>query len=394
MNKITKITLSGKAIVTGAGSIEFLKQLHYKKAFIVTGGSSMIKSGVIQKISDYLASSGCVCVLHSGIHMNPSIEEVLAGVSRMREEKPDLVLAAGGGSAMDAAKAMLLFYEFRQLNFDNVIEEISSGHVPSERSTGLICIPSTSGTGSEVTRGCVITDTERKLKVPIMTDCLRPDIAILDPLLPSTMPRDIAAETGMDALTHALEAYMNSRLDIFDRALCNSAISGIIRYLPSSSLEGDAESREKIHYYQAMAGIAFANVGLGMVHGMAHSFGAVFDMPHGLTNAIILPYVLKFNAQDPVVREKLQELSAVCKADSIADSVESLDRELGIPVSFLEAGISEASYKENFELLLDHAMLGATKVNPVPVSREIMKAMLDAVYYGRKEIVRYESADQ
>lgn len=178
-----------------------------------------------------------------------------------------------------------------------------------------------------------------------------------------------------------------------------------MKWLPVSVEEETLESREKVHHYQAMAGIGFANVGLGMVHGIAHSFGAAFDMAHGLTNAVILPYVLEYNSRDEVVAEKLSELSYHCRCQKschlkeenntiqnqnandpkagIIDKIDDLRSRLGIPKSFQEAGITEAEYLENKELLLDHAMLGATNVNPVKISREVMEKMLDVVYYGR-----------
>lgn len=378
------LVLSGKRIVTGRGSMEYLKGLPYKKAVIVTGGSSMIKGGFVKKAEEYLSEAGCRSELISGIRKNPSFEEVFDGVRRLKEIRPDVVIALGGGSAMDAAKGMLLFYEFPNLTRENVLAENAAGKIPAERKTGLICIPSTSGTGSELTRGTVLTDVKQQLKVPIMTDCLRPDIAILDAEVTMSMPDHVAAETGMDALTHAVEAYTNHNLDDFDAGLAETAIRGIFRYLPKSVHEKSALSREKVHNYQAMAGISFANVGLGMVHGIAHSFGAAFDMAHGLTNAVILPYVLTYNRRDVTVEKKLQDLAYLCRVPDFVDAVLKLRMDLDIPESFQKAGITEEQYKEKHDLLLCHAMLGATKVNPVPMTKEAMRRMIDAVYYGRE----------
>lgn len=379
-----KIVLSREGIVIGAGSLEYLKTVCFQKAFIVTGGHSMLASGVIARARDYLMEAGCKSVVYSGICKNPTMEEVEAGLSVMRVEKPDVVIAIGGGSAMDAAKAMLLFYDFPMLNFENVLEKNLAGLIPANRSTGLICVASTSGTGSEVTRGTVITDPKRELKMPIMTDCLRPDIAILDAELAMTMPAVVAAETGMDALTHAMEAYTNHNLDDFDEVICKGAIVGILNNLEESCLKPSLAAREKIHHYQAMAGIGFANVGLGMVHGIAHSFGAVYNMAHGLTNAVILPYALEYNRRDPVVKEKLEELSYHCRCTDIVARIWELRKTLGIPDSFSEAGMTETDFLEKRELLIAHAMLGATKVNPVDMTTESMEKMVDAVYYGRK----------
>lgn len=381
-----KLVLSGKGILTGEGSLLALKDLKYERALLVTGGSSMIKSGVIARAEKYLQMNGTETDLFSGVPKNPSIEDVLKGLVICRKFKPDVILAIGGGSAMDCAKAILLFYEFPYLNFENVLEFNKKGEIPTERKTGLICVPSTSGTGSEVTRGTVITDPEKELKVPIMTDCLRPDLAILDPEITMTMPDHVAAETGMDALTHAIEAYTNHNLDDFDEGLCSSAVIGIMKWLPVSVFDKTLEAREKVHNYQAMAGIGFANVGLGMVHGIAHSFGAAYNMAHGLTNAIILPYVLRYNNRDAVVREKLAELSYRCHCDDIITEIEKMREKLGIPASFREAGITEEMYREKYDLLLEHAMLGATNVNPVKMTIEEMKKMLNVVYTGNWEI--------
>ena len=381
-----KLVLSGKGILTGEGSLLALKDLKYERALLVTGGSSMIKSGVIARAEKYLQMNGTETDLFSGVPKNPSIEDVLKGLVICRKFKPDVILAIGGGSAMDCAKAILLFYEFPYLNFENVLEFNKKGEIPTERKTGLICVPSTSGTGSEVTRGTVITDPEKELKVPIMTDCLRPDLAILDPEITMTMPDHVAAETGMDALTHAIEAYTNHNLDDFDEGLCSSAVIGIMKWLPVSVFDKTLEAREKVHNYQAMAGIGFANVGLGMVHGIAHSCGAAYNMAHGLTNAIILPYVLRYNSRDVVVREKLAELSYRCHCDDIITEIEKMREKLGIPASFREAGITEEMYREKYDLLLEHAMLGATNVNPVKMTIEEMKKMLNVVYTGNWEI--------
>ena len=353
-----KLVLSGKGILTGEGSLLALKDLKYERALLVTGGSSMIKSGVIARAEKYLQMNGTETDLFSGVPKNPSIEDVLKGLVICRKFKPDVILAIGGGSAMDCAKAILLFYEFPYLNFENVLEFNKKGEIPTERKTGLICVPSTSGTGSEVTRGTVITDPEKELKVPIMTDCLRPDLAILDPEITMTMPDHVAAETGMDALTHAIEAYTNHNLDDFDEGLCSSAIIGIMKWLPVSVFDKTLEAREKVHNYQAMAGIGFANVGLGMVHGIAHSFGAAYNMAHGLTNAIILPYVLRYNSRDAVVREKLAELSYRCHCDDIITEIEKMREKLGIPASFREAGITEEMYREKYDLCVSRAVSG------------------------------------
>lgn len=377
-----KVVLSRDGIIIGKGALNFLSETDFKRAFIVTGGNSMFKSGVIDKCISLLTDAGCECRLFSGICKNPAIGEVMAGVNRMEEFKPDVVVAVGGGSAMDAAKAMLLFYEFPGVTFENVLEKIKNNEIPAERNTKLVCVASTSGTGSEVTRTSVITDPEKKLKVPIITDCLRPDYAILDSDIVMTMPFSVAAETGMDALTHAIEAYTNHNLDDIDEVICSGAITGIMKWLPVSCIEGTQESREKVHIYQALAGIGFANVGLGAVHGIAHSYGAAYNLAHGLTNAIILPYILEFNSRDETVKNKLSVLSKRCGCKDIIDEIRTMRKTLKIPDSFKAAGIDEEDFKRDFDLIAEHAMLGATNVNPVKIDKNMMKKLVETVYYG------------
>lgn len=370
-------------IITGTDALSYLKTLRFQRAFIVTGGSSMKRTGVLDRAVGYLKESGCDSFIYGGIGKDPTIQEVRAGLDKLASYQPDVVIAIGGGSAMDAAKAMLLFYEFPDITFENVLDRMAKDEIPHACRTKLICVGSTSGTGSEVTRTSVITDPEKELKVPIITDCIRPDVAILDPSIVMTMPAKIAAETGMDALTHALEAYTNHNLDDVTEALCRGAVEGILRTLVPSCLEPTEELREHMHNYQTMAGIGFANVGLGMVHGIAHSFGAVFHLAHGLTNAIILPYVLTYNRQDKTVDQKLKNLSYHCKCEDIVDVIRSIRLELSIPDSFQQAGVPEEEFLKKFDLLVDHAMLGSTRVNPVPMTRESMSGMVKLVYYGK-----------
>lgn len=372
-------------LVTGPGSLEYLKQTDFSKAFLVTGGSSMQRFGVIDTALKYLGETGCECEVYSGIGKNPSEEEVLAGLDRMRQVRPDVVIAIGGGSAMDAAKCMLLFYEFPELTFQNVAEKIKEDAIPHACKCKLICVGSTSGTASEVTRVTVITDTKKRIKVPINTECIRPDIAILDGEIAMTMPDRIAAETGMDALTHAIEAYTNHNLDDFTEVICKGAIEGIMKNLVASVKCPTLATRQSMHNYQAMAGMGFANVGLGMVHGIAHSFGAVFNLAHGLTNAVILPYVLDYNRQDSRVERKLRTLSYACKCEDIVEEIRSIREVLDIPNTFQEAGIPEEDFIRELETLTDHAMLGATRVNPIEISKEDMRLMVEFVYYGREE---------
>ena len=300
------LRFNGDVLVTGVNSMEYLKEIKYNKAFIITGGQSMFKSGVIDKVKEYLGNDEDKIFVYSGIGKNPTTEEVKKGVESIKKFEPDLVVAVGGGSPIDAAKIIALLYEYPELK----VENLTSCELPEKRyKTKFVAIPSTSGTASEVTHVSVLTYEDKNLKLGIKAPSLRPDIAILDGNLPMTLPYNIAAETGMDALTHAIEAYINKTGDDFTEVLAKGAIEGIIEWLPRSCNNKDIESRQKVHNYQSMAGMAFSNSGLGMVHGISHAFGGKYNLAHGLTNAVILPYAMKYNNRDNGVSKKFTKLS-------------------------------------------------------------------------------------
>lgn len=372
-----KLTLQGKCLVTGPDAIEALRDLAFHRAMIITGGSSMFRNGTIDQAVSLLRDRGEVQV-YSGIGSNPTCDAVLEGLAAMRTFMPDLVIAIGGGSPLDAAKAMLLFYEFPALNFDNVF----SSSLPQARTkTTFVAIPSTSGTASEVTHVTVVTFPAKKQKLAIKTEALRPDIAILDGVICQSLPAHIAAETGMDALTHAIECYTNRALDDFTGVLAKGAIEGILAWLPRSVSEGDLESRQKMHDFSCMAGMAFSNTGLGMVHGISHAFSGAYNTAHGLANAVILPFVLEFNRQDPWVSGQLETLSRAVGSEIIT-KIQAISKEIGIPSCLQDAGISEADFKRDQNMLIDNAMLGSTAVNPIPMTREMMVPLIRTVYYG------------
>ncbi|MCD7981205.1 MAG: iron-containing alcohol dehydrogenase [Clostridiales bacterium] len=373
-----KMMLTGQALITGENALDYLGTISYEKAVIVTGGSSMERTGVLRRIREIMKKDHSQMAVYSGISKNPCKAQVLAGCEFLRQEKPDVVLAVGGGSAIDAAKMMVLFYDHPELDFDNVF------CLPlddKKLKTTLIAVPSTSGTGSEVTTSSVITLEDKGFKMAVRAACLRPAIAILDGELPMTLPASIAAETGMDALTHALEAYVNKNGNEFTDALAKEAAVGILSWLPVSVREGSKEARTKMHHYQCMAGMAFANSGLGMVHGVSHAFGGKYNMAHGLANAVILPYSMDYNKEDPEVSAKYDELSRVIGKDLIT-TVRELQAELGIPSCMRDAGIAEADFRADFDHLLKYSMQGSTTVNPIEVSAEDMREFLKRVYYG------------
>ncbi len=372
-----KIRLTGEQLITGPGALDALGSLEFTRAMIVTGGRSLFRNGTIDRAKALLEPHGAVEVL-DGIGANPTRDQVERGLAAMRAFSPDLVVAMGGGSPIDAAKAMLLFYEWPALNFENVF----STPLPEKRTkTRFVAVPSTSGTASEVTHVTVITFPEISQKLAIKTEALRPDIAILDGEICLSLPAHIAAETGMDALTHAIECYTNRSKETFTDLLARGAIEGIFEWLPRSVAAGDLESRQRMHEYACMAGMAFSNAGLGMVHGISHAFSAFYNTAHGLANAVILPYVLDYNRQDPWVAGELDRLSAALGGD-VVEKVRALSHEVGIPACLRDAGIPEADFLRDEAQLIAGAMLGSTKVNPIPMTPETIAPIVRAAYYG------------
>jgi len=374
-----ELRLHGEAIVTGMGSIQYINKLDLSRVFVVTGQGSVFKNGTIQRITTLLEGKGCEYKLHSGIKKNPDTQAVLDGVREMKDFMPDAIIAVGGGSAIDAAKAMAVMYEYPDLTFETMAE----GTIPDKRERiRVIAIPTTSGTGTEVTRSAVITYRDGNIKIGLKSTSFIPDMAILDGELTLSMPKHVAAETGMDAMTHAVECYINKNIDDYTECLALGAIQGLFECLPSSCLEGDAFCREKVHNYQCIAGSAFANVGLGMAHGISHSIGGLLDFGHGLINAVVLPYVLQFNSRDKEVAQRLERLAKAVGASDFILAIKELNARIGIPASLKEMGIDKESFERHFDLLVENSLKGSTRVNPVSVSREEMAEVLRSMHQG------------
>ncbi|WP_188399677.1 iron-containing alcohol dehydrogenase [Sporomusa sp. GT1] len=377
-----KLILGGRAIITGRGSIAELGNIQAGRAFIVTGGSAMQTSGIIAKLEAILQAAGCVTCVYGGIGKNPDTQAVLDGLASMRNFRPDVLVAVGGGSPIDAAKVMALFYDYPELDFACA----QTAELPQARKQlQFVAIPSTSGTGTEVTRAAVITFRELELKIGLKTPAFIPDLAILDADITMTMPDNVVAETGMDALTHAVECYINRNADDVSAVLAKGATAGLFAWLPVSYQERTIESREKVHHYQCMAGLAFDNTGLGMAHGISHALGGKFNLGHGLLNAIALPYVLAYNAQDPVVDGRLAELAQSIGRQgggAFIAAVKELNRQLAIPASLAEAGITCAALEEDFAGLVENCLKGSTRANPVPVTAGQMAEILKQMHRG------------
>jgi alcohol dehydrogenase class IV len=379
MNVMMKLWLHGKEIVTGPGSLKYLEDLDFEKYIIVTGQSSMFKNKTIDRIVEMIKKKNASYTIFSGIGANPDTDIVMEGVKEYRNFEPECVICVGGGSAIDAAKVMTLMYEYPDLDFEKAKTDIMD---MERKKTTLIAIPSTSGTGTEVTKTAVITFKDINLKIGLKSFAFIPDVAILDGEITMSMPESVVAHTGMDALTHAVECYTNSKLEEFSETLCEGAIQGLFKYLPSSYSNGDLVSRQKVLIYQSMAGTAFHNIGLGMDHGISHAFGGRFGYGHGLLNAVGLSFVLKYNSRDEIVKQKLGRLAKLIMVDDFIEAVVDLNKKIHIPASFRDMGIAESDYQTGFEELLDNSMLGSTRSNPVHMTREEMKKVLDSMFYG------------
>lgn len=382
-------------IFYGRGSLKALKTLEGAKAVIVTGGSSMREAGFLGMAESLLRDAGMHVMIIDNVEPDPSVETVMRGAEEMRRFRPDWIVALGGGSALDAAKAMWALYEHPEATFEQLLVPFNFPRL-RERAR-FAAIPSTSGTASEVTAFSVITDYNTGVKYPLADYEITPDVAIVDPDVAATMPSTLAAYTGMDALTHAVEAYVSLLASAFTNPLALKAIYMVFAYLPDS-VKGEESAREKMHYASTIAGMAFSNALLGICHSMAHKTGAAFatgHIPHGCANAIYLPVVIRFNAKNPQAKRRYAEiarglgLSGGAKEDeddlvaALCDKISALRAALEIPGSLREFGIEEEEFNLKIKDIAALAVKDAcTSSNPQPVTPEEMESLLREAYEG------------
>ncbi len=397
------------------GSISYLKVMRdISRVFIVTD-ETMRKLGYVDKILYELRSrkNHVHCEIFSQVESDPSFDTLKKGVEMMNEFKPDCIIALGGGSAMDAAKGMWLLYEQPEVDLSalkNKFVDIRKRSYKIDylgKKAKLVAIPTTSGTGSEVTSFAVISDKKKNMKYPLADYALLPTIAIVDPDLVSTMPKSIVADTGMDVLTHAIEAYVSNMASDYTDALAIKAIEIVFEYLERSYKNlDDEEAREKMHNASTIAGMAFSNAFLGLNHSIAHKIGGEYHVPHGRANAILLPYVIKYNGTKPtkfVSFPKYEYFKADEKYADIArrlglkaknteegvmaliNKIQELMKKLDMITSFKEFGIDEKVYLANLDTLADRAFEDqCTTANPrLPLVEEIKQILLDS-YYGKE----------
>lgn len=388
----------------GKGSLAELKNLTGKKAVLVLGGGSMKRFGFVDRALGYLKEAGMEVKLIENVEPDPSVETVMAGAAVMREFKPDWIISMGGGSPIDAAKAMWVFYEYPETTFESIIQPFS---FPTLRTKAKFCaIPSTSGTATEVTAFSVITDYAKGIKYPLADFNITPDVAIVDPDLAETMPPKLTAHTGMDAMTHAIEAYVSTLHCNYTDPLALWAIKLIHKNL-KKSYDGDMAARDIMHDAQCLAGMAFSNALLGIVHSMAHKTGAAYTgghIIHGCANAMYLPKVIQFNAKVPEAAERYADIArfiglagdttdALVKA--LVKELRHMNDELDIPQGIknygpggVKADTSIIDEKEFLDKLSQVAKLAigdaCTGSNPRQPKPEEMEKLLLAVYYDKE----------
>lgn len=395
------------------GSISYLEKMpQISRAFIVTD-PVMQKLGYTDRVLYYLRkrSEYCHCEIFSDIEPDPDVETVMKGVEMMNSFKPDVIIALGGGSAIDAAKAMWLFYEHPETDFGGLklkfmdIRKRVFKFPELNQKAKMVAIPTTSGTGSEVTSFSVITDRKSNIKYPLADYELTPDVAIIDPQFVATMPPSITADTGLDVLTHAIEAYVSVLASDFTNGLAIKAIALVLNYLERSYKNPDDKAaREKMHNASCIAGMAFSNAFLGVNHSLAHKLGGEFHIPHGRANAVLLPYVIRFNAAKPTKFTsfpKYEEFRADKKYAEIAryldlggtdtdsqiealiSTIEQLMAKLNMPKSIKECGVDEKEYMSKIHALAEKAFEDqCTTANPrYPLISELEEIYRKA-YYG------------
>ncbi len=371
----------------GDNAIEYLSTLKAKKAFIVYGSNRLASNGVISRMQDLLKKANIESMTFAGVEHDPSVATVRKGASLMNEFQPDVIIGIGGGSPIDAAKAMWIFYEYPNLTFEEIAKPFN---LPEMRTKAhFIAISTTSGTATEVTSFSVITDNETGIKYPIADYNITPDVAILDTTLVENMPKNLVANTGMDALTHALEAYVSTIANPFTDALAMRSIEMICKNL-INSYNDDIEARKQMHIAQNLAGMAFSNAILGIAHSMAHKSGAILNIPHGMANAIYLPNTILFNSKiagfryaEIAKRVGLTGNTENELVNALITLIKKMRNDLKMPASLKEFGIDESEFQTKIDNMAVTAVADpCTSTNPRQVSNEEMKELYLAAYYG------------
>lgn len=376
-------------IYFGDNAIDHLKSVKGTKAMLIIGSQRLIKDGTVPKIQELLKQANIETSIFSGVENDPSVATVKSGVKAMNDFNPDLIIGIGGGSSIDAAKAMWIFYEYPEFTLEEAAKPFN---LPELRQKAkFIAISTTSGTGSEVTSFSVITDNETGVKYPIADYNITPDIAIVDTNLVQSMTPTLVANTGMDALTHAFEAYVSKAKNQITDAVAMKSIEMTVDNL-FKSFEGEEQARKDMHIAQCLAGMAFSNAILGIIHSMSHKTGKIFNIPHGCANAIYLPSAIQFNAKTASAAAAYADISKRLglkgeTTDKLVQSLIQLVKDfrvaMNMPTTLKEFGVSEEDFKSNLDEISKNAIADAcTGTNPREISVEEMKKLFEATYYG------------
>ena len=387
----------------GKGSLEVLKTLKGSRAVVCVGGGSMKKFGFLDRVVGYLEEAGMQVQVIDGIESDPSVETVMAGAAKMTEFQPDWIVAMGGGSPIDAAKAMWIKYEYPETTFEQMC--VVFGLPKLRTKAHFVAIPSTSGTATEVTAFSVITDYSKGIKYPLADFEITPDVAIVDPDLAQTMPKKLVAHTGMDAMTHSVEAYVSTCNCDYTDSLALHSIK-MIKETLVDSYNGNEDARAAMHNAQCMAGMAFSNALLGIVHSMAHKTGAAFEqygahIIHGAANAMYLPKVIQFNAKNEVAAKRYAAIAdhihlggetVAEKVDLLVKFLRGLNDKLNIPQCIKHYGADSYPCEQGFvpedvflaklpEIAKNAIGDACTGSNPRIPTQEEMEKLFKCCYY-------------
>jgi alcohol dehydrogenase class IV len=375
-------------IIFGEGALSYLAQLRGLSAFIVTD-ELMVRHGFVDLVREQLDYAGIQVQVFDEVEPEPSLETVRRGASRMQESKPDWIVGLGGGSAMDAAKAMWALYECPDLPLEGIspLEYLGIG-----QKAKLILISTTSGTGSEVTWASVLTDAREHRKLGIGSREMLATIAIVDPIFAAKMPPRLTADTGLDVLTHAIEGYNSTWHNDFADGMCLKALDLVLKYLPRAYADGgDREAREKMHNAAALGGLGFINSMATLAHAMGHTFGAMFQVPHGRSVSTFLPYTMQYSANGGSHRyEEMARFLGVSARDavegaaSLVRAVVDLEESLGSSTSLHALGVARDDVKGAMETMLDHAQNDTQIVSaPRVPEREELEKLFWCAYEGK-----------
>jgi len=376
---------SPRSIVFGPEALEYLKEVKGERALIITD-KVIERLGFVEKALSYLEKAGIDTKVYDEVEADPSTETVKRGAKIARDYDPDWFIALGGGSTIDTAKAIWVLFERPDLRIEEISPLMELGLRKKAR---LICIPTTSGTGSDATWAIVITDEKEQRKMELASREVVPDLSILDPCLTSTMPRELMADSGMDAVSHAIEAYVSQWRNDFSDAMAIKALQLIFEYLPKAYLNPtDDASRERMHNAATM----FSNSQLGIAHAMAHAIGAIFHVPHGRALSMVLPYVMEYNAKEAKKRYAeiatatgIEATSPEEATEKLIEAVRGLSKLLSEPDSIGAGGISWERYSQEFDRLVDRAIESTTTMaDPRVPSVTDLKRLFICAFKGHK----------